>query len=334
VCDDDDPCTADTCDPAVGCVTVDSPEGTPCSTATVCAGTCAGGECSGGLPIECDDGNPCTSDACDPGSGDCTHDDRPDGAACDDGDACTAGEACTGGDCAGGTATVCDDENACTLDGCAPGTGCAHVAVADGTSCGDGNACNGDESCVAGTCLRGGAPPDCYDDNPCTIDSCNPLTGCTSAAVPAGTICDDDNACTSGETCSGAACAGGTPVVCDDLNQCTIDTCAVGSGCIYLPVAGLPCDDGRETTVDDACASDGTCSGTPAGDELPGCGCRAPGSHGPVPLLLLAGAVVAASLRRRARVKDCRQFADAHAHADAHGSARRARCRSENPPST
>ena len=92
----------------------------------------------------CDDGDPCTNDACVDGK--CTT--TPTAGACDDGDACTEGEACTGGKCAGGSAKVCDDSDACTDDSCAPATGC--VFAANTGACDDGDACTTGEVCAAG----------------------------------------------------------------------------------------------------------------------------------------------------------------------------------------
>jgi hypothetical protein len=70
--------------------------GTPCATTTT---TTAVPACR--HATECDDGNPCTSDACDPGSG-CTR--TPAAGACSDGDDCTL-DACVGGECVGEIAT-------------------------------------------------------------------------------------------------------------------------------------------------------------------------------------------------------------------------------------
>ena len=61
--------------------------------------------------MACDDGNPCTDDACDPVSG-CKSTNNA--AACNDGDACTAGDICGGGKCAGATPVKCDDGNPST----------------------------------------------------------------------------------------------------------------------------------------------------------------------------------------------------------------------------
>jgi hypothetical protein len=51
--------------------------------------------------VACDDGNPCTADACDPATG-CTFSAAgADGTSCDDGDACTDNDVCGGGACSG-----------------------------------------------------------------------------------------------------------------------------------------------------------------------------------------------------------------------------------------
>jgi hypothetical protein len=51
---------------------------------------CEEGECVG-EPLDCDDGNPCTDDACDPAQG-CSS--TPNEAPCEDGDPCTSGDGC------------------------------------------------------------------------------------------------------------------------------------------------------------------------------------------------------------------------------------------------
>ena len=68
--------------------------------------TCDGAVCSGGEPVQCDDGNPCTVDRCYPRVG-CVSVTVLDGSACDDGDACTVGEVCRAGVCGPGTPGGC-----------------------------------------------------------------------------------------------------------------------------------------------------------------------------------------------------------------------------------
>jgi hypothetical protein len=69
-CDDSDPCTVDACG-AGGCTHVPGEDGVPCSDGDACNGdeTCEDGACAAGPAPACDDGNPCTSDKCDPESG-------------------------------------------------------------------------------------------------------------------------------------------------------------------------------------------------------------------------------------------------------------------------
>lgn len=56
-------------------------------------------------------------------------------------------------------------------------SGCATDA-----DCDDGDFCNGSETCVAGRC-QPGATTDCDDGDECTTDTCQPLTGCSSASI-------------------------------------------------------------------------------------------------------------------------------------------------------
>jgi Dictyostelium (slime mold) repeat len=78
-CDDDDACTFDFCDPRTGCAhtpidgcgnprltcQTDADCTTPCATDRICSG----GACTVGMPVVCDDGDPCTVDSCDPVKG-------------------------------------------------------------------------------------------------------------------------------------------------------------------------------------------------------------------------------------------------------------------------
>ncbi len=114
-----------------------------CTDGNACNGaeTCQGGVCVAGLPLDCNDNNPCTRD-CDPAVG-CVNTPLPNGTGCSDGDACTRGETCQGGLCTGGAPRDCDDHNPCTADSCDSLAGCQHSALPDGTSCGPGATCHG-----------------------------------------------------------------------------------------------------------------------------------------------------------------------------------------------
>ena len=120
--------------------------------------------------------------------------------------------------------------------------------------CDDGDVCNGEEQCEDGQCVSG-APPSCADDNPCTLDECDPVLGCQHTEHDGS--CNDDNPCTESETCLTGICAGGTKVVCDDNNPCTTDACSTVEGCIAIPNSAA-CNDGDPCTADDQCV-DGAC---------------------------------------------------------------------------
>src|ERR1700712_3726740 len=74
-CDDGNPCTDDYCQGGA-CTHETSSAGNPCDDSDACNGaeTCDGnGACVPGTPVSADDGNACTTDACDPATGNTTH---------------------------------------------------------------------------------------------------------------------------------------------------------------------------------------------------------------------------------------------------------------------
>jgi hypothetical protein len=250
-CDDGNACTEDTCAGAEGCTyaALDMGEcldGDACTQADHCeAGACVG------EALECGDANPCTDDACDPGSG-CVY--LPNNLTCIDGEACTIGDTCKAGSCVPGVSITCDDGNPCTDDICGE-AGC--VFTPNALECDDQNACTAESVCQAGACV-GTSSLNCDDNNSCTTETCDPVQGCVSA--PNDTPCDDVNACTIGDACGEGACvAGATSLNCDDGNPCTDDACSDVLGCVFTPNAG-DCDDKNACTTGDACV-EGACVG-------------------------------------------------------------------------
>jgi hypothetical protein len=79
----------------------------------------------------CDDGDPCTSDACEPENGACHAEPVPDGGSCDDGDPCTLSTTCEAGLCTHGAQDSCLDYSDWTDDTCEPGVGCRHRPLND-----------------------------------------------------------------------------------------------------------------------------------------------------------------------------------------------------------
>ena len=262
VCDDDNPCTLDDCDPLVGCT----------SAVKACA-----------------DQDPCTVDSCDTLTGNCSHV----AGACDDNNLCTA-DSCTLSDGCGHAFVGCDDGNACTSDGCTPLTGCDNKPL----NCDDGQTCTTDSCDAALGCVNskaaGGAccenPTDCDDGDACTTHTCTlglcstvPVANCCQKASE----CDDANPCTL-DTCnkgtgvcghvviSGAGCCL-TVADCDDKNACTTAAC-VDNQCAQDTVCCQKASDCQAAPALGLC-EDVTCTGGACGAKPgPGDGCCKPGS--------------------------------------------------------
>ena len=203
LCEDDNPCTANLCDPDSGCYT------------SFTDGTC-------------DDGNLCTAfDNCFEGS--CVGSDNQ--CACEvdedcsthqDDDLCNGTLHCIDSPLGGLCEVEPDSVVTCPHDGlpecavsyCEPTTGeCATGNSVDGVPCDDGDACTFAESCGEGACLSGGELT-CNDGLDCTADACDPAIGC---------IHEETEAC---EECVGLAC-----LSCSYGEQCAPAGPFVGDGC-------------------------------------------------------------------------------------------------------
>ncbi|MSP92825.1 MAG: hypothetical protein EXR79_13645 [Myxococcales bacterium] len=262
-CDDGKPCTDDACVLQTGaCGNVANTA--PCDDGNACTAgdACAASQCKAGKATDCNDGNPCSDDACDPQSGACKS--AANVAPCSDGNACTVSDVCGAGVCKPGATKGCDDNNGCTNDGCDVSQGtCTHVA--NTSACNDANECTLGDQCAATSC-KSGAPKSCDDGKQCTDDGCDKASGnCAYAANAAA--CDDGNKCTLADKCALGACAPGTLVACDDKDACTNDSCNPASGtCLFSPKVGcggncakaIDCSDGNACTTDE-CTS-GKCA--------------------------------------------------------------------------
>jgi len=250
VCDDGNECTADQCLGVDACENIPLSEG-ECKDGDACtvADHCEEGVCVGN-PVLCDDGNPCTDDACDEAGG-CVF--EANDLACDDGDPCTVDDQCVESECVG-EVVPCE---------CQSDADCAQFE--DGDLCNGTLACNLDEwpyECmiIPETVVECAAPLPGINAT-CQQSYCEPETGqCSIIADNEGFSCDDGDACTIGDQCVGGTCTPGVPNVCDDLNPCTDDACDPELGCVFTDNT-LPCDDGTVCTVGDVCLG---------GDCLPG----------------------------------------------------------------
>ena len=223
----------------------------------------------------CDDGNPCTTDACDATSGACTHTPLGAGASCGDGNACNGAETCDGaGSCRPGTPVTCAAADQCHAVGvCDPTSGvCSNPNKSDGAACDDGNACTRSDSCQAGACV-GANPIVCGALDQChAAGVCDPTSGsCTNPNKSDGATCNDGNACTQSDSCQAGVCVGANPVVCAAADQCHIaGTCDSASGICSNPLAadGSLCSDGDSCTSGDSCLAGACVAGTPSCDSI------------------------------------------------------------------
>jgi hypothetical protein len=180
-CEDQNECTSDRCNPAdASCSHEPVPDGWYCDLGSggtggnggaggtggaggiggYVPGVCSQGECIADLcwGNPCDDGNPCTSDYCDPPDGSCTYEPVPDEwyMYCDLGAGGSGGSGGFGGSGgSGGTGgyvpglcvqgecipnlcrdNPCDDGNDCTSDDCSfPDGSCSYTDLPDGAAC-------------------------------------------------------------------------------------------------------------------------------------------------------------------------------------------------------
>ncbi len=259
-CDDGNECTQNRC-VAGACLNLEQPAGASCTLADGSSGYCDGaGACAGcTIDSQCDDGNPCTDDACNVGS--CMHADTAAGGSCTLADG-SSGYCDGAGACVGCTDDAhCDDGNPCTDDACDTASGtCTHTNSSAASGCllssGASGYCDG-----AGLCAECTEDGHCDDGNPCTRDRCF-AGACLNLEQPAGASCTLADG--SSGYCDGAgACVGcTTDSQCDDGNPCTVDSCNSGSCTSTASPDGTPCADDGDECTQDVCSS-GSCTHPP-----------------------------------------------------------------------
>lgn len=197
------------------------------------------GACSAYCATLCSDGNPCTVDACDPNTGQCTTEHPP--VNCDDGNLCTL-DTCNAG--AGGcqnAPVVCNDNDNCTVDACDPTNG---LCVAPPVACPDGQSCDP----TTGECVGANA----CESNPCVHGECSTSGGgyvCTCAPGWTGVDCEIDIDECASNPCVHGECA-------DRLNgyTCECDTGYSGTHCEIPPPSVYNCTTNNPCTPENAAA--------------------------------------------------------------------------------
>jgi hypothetical protein len=265
-CDDQNPCTVDSCLVAGGCGHVPGNDGAVCPITGAPNGTCKAGACLPGTVTCNDDGNPCTAEVV--VNGVCTHPPAADDTVCNDGNLCTQKDVCKAGVCTGTLPVSCSGASACSDAGtCNPATGKCSGGTPKpaGTACDDSNLCTSNDACNgSGQCV--GAAKTCAATDACHgAGTCDPASGqCSNPNAPNGKSCDDAVKCTTGDVCSNGVC-GGAAVVCGaPADSChTQGTCQEATGTCDSPVKadGATCSDGNACTQTDTCSA-GVCKGS------------------------------------------------------------------------
>jgi len=254
-CDDDNPCTTDSC-VSVGDGCSNTNNTIACNDGIYCNGTdtCSGGSCSqhSGDPCPGADGDGDCSETCNDVADDCSAAD-PNGSSCDDGAYCNGTDTCSGGSCSQHTGDPCpgpDGDGDCS-ESCNDVADNCSAADPNDSACDDGTYCNGTDTCSGGSCSQhsGDPCPGADGDADCS-ESCNETADNCSANDPNGSACDDGTYCNGTDTCSGGSCSqhSGDPCpgadgdldcseTCDDVaDNCNADdpngsSCATNATC-------------------------------------------------------------------------------------------------------
>ncbi len=210
--------------------------------------------------LDCEDGSPCTIDACSPDIGQCTHTPTSEGEDCTAKPAgCWQSAVCKAGVCVGST-PICKCHPDWEVDDDDETPKCPEWVVPENKCLGK-NYCHDPKGSYE--CLPN--PPTIIqcnsgNDTGCRKNLCDPTTvACAMTDVADGVICENLATCMSGGQCKAADCVGGKPKSCDDGNQCTEDACESGKGCVFKPITKV-CDDGDGCTKGETCSA-GKCTG-------------------------------------------------------------------------
>ena len=214
-----------------------------------------------------------TMGECDPSTGECQLQIKPDNSICNDSNPNTISDRCKSGACFGSSRcynVTCSPLSQCHYSGnCNPASGlCSNPKRQDGTSCDDGNSQTTNDRCTNGKCSGQVACSGSCSTNAKCRDPVCVQGGCSEILSSDGTLCDDDNDLTQNDKCTAGVCAGETlcksDTVCTSSSQChRPGECNPLTGICSNPVTwnGKPCDDVDGTTENDICWN-GVCAGT------------------------------------------------------------------------
>lgn len=192
------------------CKVTPTPNGTICDDNNDCTvnDQCYDSICMGNQ-LTCNTGSTCSSGYCLKGTG-CIFTNANDGIECDDNNKCTVGDHCWNGMCASGLQKDCSHyDSICSIGVCDTVTGnCISMDRNNNMACDDGFMCTTNDRCQSGTCT--GDENTCWDNNPCTINTCVEGIGCMLQHEDFNMTCiqgcDCDELCPLGYTCVDGTC--------------------------------------------------------------------------------------------------------------------------------
>lgn len=248
-------CTPDTCNGSGGCVAgalISYDDGQYCNGLEGC--NPATGLIVPGTPVNCADSTSCTIDTCNEVTDSCVH--TP---VANSSGVCGVSNV---GECKLGTLS-------CDGSGPSPVITCVGAVYPSPEVCVPGNKdenCNGlvDEACATVGCAT---DLDCgvVQITQCQRAFCNASNVCQVVPLNAGTPCNDQLGCTTGDVCDGASSCVGTPVTCTAPNSCVIASCQEPLGMCAFDLstnAGMNCSCGSNLCLSGCtCNTNGQCGG-------------------------------------------------------------------------
>ena len=196
---------------------------------------------------KCGDGNPCTSDSCNPKTGNCEFAPLAKGTACEDGDKCTLNDQCDG------------------ASGCSPGSKDPNCGGAPGC-CGSDQDCGGQSTCIGGS---GGGKGMCKDSSQLTKGQCWSGADCGGVKCLGASICPCGAQCIVADkpgTCDGAPAEG----CCNTDKDCK----AGAQVCFQGPWNAYKCMDYTQLPKG-KCWTDAQCGQGSKCENAMACGCQA-----------------------------------------------------------
>ncbi len=203
-----------------------------CSDGNACNGQeiCLNGQCHSGTPPNCNDGNLCTSDGCNPATGQCFHD----SISCPPGQSCNPSTGqCVVPQCGNGTVESPEQCDPPGQPACPANQQCQNCQCQAVAQCGDGQADPGEEcgepglpQCPAGetcqTCQCQAGPP---GSGQCGDGQADPGEECGEPGLPQ---------CPAGQQCQNCQCQGVSkcPSFQQDLTACNPST-PLGDGTCF-----------------------------------------------------------------------------------------------------